>query len=186
MKHCFKSCFFPPSCCCHFKKLTYLQGRVTENMLPFIDSLPSWLELGQCGARSFLWVCHLGSGTQYIRPLSFAFPGHQQGAIRSAATCIQTSARIGCQPIHSRRRTSQVSTSSWTVGTEDSRNVTNAVADEIMSRVVKSAMQVPSQRVVPWERKRSQANRKSLRRTLKSDLTPEEARALAGTSELQL
>lgn len=72
------------------------------------------------------------------------------------------------------------------MGTEDSANVTNAVADEIMSRVVKSAMQVPSQRVVPWERKRSQANRKSLRRALKSDLTPVEARALAGTSELQL
>ncbi|XP_078204129.1 FH1/FH2 domain-containing protein 3 isoform X23 [Callithrix jacchus] len=80
------------------------------------------------------------------------------------------------------------STSSWTMGTDDSPNVTDDAADEIMDRIVKSATQVPSQRVVPRERKRSRANRKSLRRTLKSGLTPEEARALGlvGTSELQL
>uniref|UniRef100_A0A2K5VW39 Formin homology 2 domain containing 3 n=1 Tax=Macaca fascicularis TaxID=9541 RepID=A0A2K5VW39_MACFA len=85
-------------------------------------------------------------------------------------------------------RASRGSTSSWTMGTDDSPNVTDDAADEIMDRIVKSATQVPSQRVVPRERKRSRANRKSLRRTLKSGLTPEEARALGlvGTSELQL
>ncbi|KAM6149101.1 FH1/FH2 domain-containing protein 3 isoform 1-T1 [Erethizon dorsatum] len=90
--------------------------------------------------------------------------------------------------IRTRSRASRGSTSSWTVGTEDSPNVTDDAADEIMDRIVKSATQVPSQRVVPRERKRSRANRKSLRRTLKSGLTPEEARALGlvGTSELQL
>ncbi|XP_021092348.1 FH1/FH2 domain-containing protein 3 isoform X2 [Heterocephalus glaber] len=90
--------------------------------------------------------------------------------------------------IRTRSRASRGSTSSWTVGTDESPNVTDDAADEIMDRIVKSATQVPSQRVVPRERKRSRANRKSLRRTLKSGLTPEEARALGlvGTSELQL
>lgn len=53
------------------------------------------------------------------------------------------------------------STGSWTVGTDDSPNVTDDAADEIMDRIVKSATQVPSQRMVPRERKRSRANRKS-------------------------
>uniref|UniRef100_A0A2K5XI13 Formin homology 2 domain containing 3 n=1 Tax=Mandrillus leucophaeus TaxID=9568 RepID=A0A2K5XI13_MANLE len=90
--------------------------------------------------------------------------------------------------VRTRSRVSRGSTSSWTMGTDDSPNVTDDAADEIMDRIVKSATQVPSQRVVPRERKRSRANRKSLRRTLKSGLTPEEARALGlvGTSELQL
>ncbi|XP_075849609.1 FH1/FH2 domain-containing protein 3 isoform X5 [Microcebus murinus] len=90
--------------------------------------------------------------------------------------------------IRTRSRASRGSTGSWTMGTDDSPNVTDDAADEIMDRIVKSATQVPSQRVVPRERKRSRANRKSLRRTLKSGLTPEEARALGlvGTSELQL
>ncbi|KAM5222086.1 FH1/FH2 domain-containing protein 3 isoform 2-T2 [Ctenodactylus gundi] len=90
--------------------------------------------------------------------------------------------------IRTRSRASRGSSSSWTMGTDDSPNVTDDAADEIMDRIVKSATQVPSQRMVPRERKRSRANRKSLRRTLKSGLTPEEARALGlvGTSELQL
>ncbi|XP_027954162.1 FH1/FH2 domain-containing protein 3 isoform X3 [Eumetopias jubatus] len=90
--------------------------------------------------------------------------------------------------VRTRSRASRGSTSSWTMGTDDSSNVTDDAADEIMDRIVKSATQVPSQRVVPRERKRSRANRKSLRRTLKSGLTPEEARALGlvGTTELQL
>ncbi|XP_032277136.1 FH1/FH2 domain-containing protein 3 isoform X7 [Phoca vitulina] len=90
--------------------------------------------------------------------------------------------------VRTRSRASRGSTSSWTMGTDDSPNVTDDAADEIMDRIVKSATQVPSQRVVPRERKRSRANRKSLRRTLKSGLTPEEARALGlvGTTELQL
>ncbi|XP_027432321.1 FH1/FH2 domain-containing protein 3 isoform X3 [Zalophus californianus] len=101
--------------------------------------------------------------------------------------------------VRTRSRASRGSTSSWTMGTDDSSNVTDDAADEIMDRIVKSATQVPSQRVVPRERKRSRANRKSrpladlgfrveVRRTLKSGLTPEEARALGlvGTTELQL
>ncbi|XP_070277108.1 FH1/FH2 domain-containing protein 3 isoform X2 [Myotis yumanensis] len=90
--------------------------------------------------------------------------------------------------VRTRSRMSRGSASSWTMGTDDSPNVTDDAADEIMDRIVKSATQMPSQRVVPRERKRSRANRKSLRRTLKSGLTPEEARALGlvGTSELQL
>lgn len=47
------------------------------------------------------------------------------------------------------------------MGVDDSPNVTDDAADEIMDRIVKSATQVPSQRVVPRERKRSRANRKS-------------------------
>ncbi|XP_022351432.1 FH1/FH2 domain-containing protein 3 isoform X2 [Enhydra lutris kenyoni] len=90
--------------------------------------------------------------------------------------------------VRTRSRASRGSTSSWTMGTDDSPNVTDDAADEIMDRIVKSATQVPSQRVVPRERKRSRANRKSLRRTLKNGLTAEEARALGlvGTPELQL
>ncbi|XP_049757861.1 FH1/FH2 domain-containing protein 3 isoform X3 [Elephas maximus indicus] len=90
--------------------------------------------------------------------------------------------------VRTRSRASRGSTSSWTMGIDDSPNVTDDAADEIMDLIVKSATQVPSQRVVPRERKRSRANRKSLRRTLKSGLTPEEARALGlvNTSELQL
>ncbi|XP_043833833.1 FH1/FH2 domain-containing protein 3 isoform X3 [Dromiciops gliroides] len=91
--------------------------------------------------------------------------------------------------VRTRSRASRGSTSStWHAGMDDSPNVTDDAADEIMDRIVKSATQVPSQRVVPRERKRSRANRKSLRRTLKSGLTPEEARALGlvSTSEMQL
>ncbi|XP_071225149.1 FH1/FH2 domain-containing protein 3-like isoform X3 [Salvelinus alpinus] len=55
-------------------------------------------------------------------------------------------------------------------------------ADEIMDRIVRSATQGPSQRAVPRERRRSRANRKSLRRTLKNGLTPEEA-LLLGLSD---
>ncbi|XP_051019588.1 FH1/FH2 domain-containing protein 3 isoform X3 [Acomys russatus] len=90
--------------------------------------------------------------------------------------------------VRTRSRASRGSTGSWSMGTDESPSVPDDAADEIMDRIVKSATQVPSQRVVPRERKRSRANRKSLRRTLKSGLTPEEARALGlvGTSELQL
>ncbi|XP_075389244.1 FH1/FH2 domain-containing protein 3 isoform X2 [Tenrec ecaudatus] len=90
--------------------------------------------------------------------------------------------------IRTRSRANRGSTSSSTMGIDDSPNVTDDAADEIMDRIVKSATQVPSQRTVPRERKRSRANRKSLRRTLKSGLTAEEARALGlvSTSELQL
>nr|XP_058897302.1 FH1/FH2 domain-containing protein 3 isoform X7 [Kogia breviceps] len=63
--------------------------------------------------------------------------------------------------VRTRSRASRGSASSWTMGMDDSPNVTDDAADEIMDRIVKSATQVPSQRVVPRERKRSRANRKS-------------------------
>uniref|UniRef100_A0A4W3I9A3 Formin homology 2 domain containing 1 n=1 Tax=Callorhinchus milii TaxID=7868 RepID=A0A4W3I9A3_CALMI len=51
--------------------------------------------------------------------------------------------------------------------------------DEIMDRLVKSVTQTPNERPsTPKERKRSRANRKSLRRTLKSGLTPDVVQAL--------
>lgn len=58
------------------------------------------------------------------------------------------------------------------MGTDDSPNVTDDAADEIMDRIVKSATQVPSQRVVPRERKRSRANRKSCKCLGHSRVTP--------------
>ncbi|XP_054983809.1 FH1/FH2 domain-containing protein 3 isoform X9 [Sorex araneus] len=110
---------------------------------------------------------------------------NMKAVLKTSSPSVEDATPVG---VRLRSRASRGSTSSWTVGTDDSPNVTDDAADEIMDRIVKSATQVPSQRVVPRERKRSRANRKSLRRTLKSGLTPEEARALGlvGTSELQL
>uniref|UniRef100_A0A2D4HX27 FH2 domain-containing protein n=2 Tax=Micrurus lemniscatus lemniscatus TaxID=129467 RepID=A0A2D4HX27_MICLE len=92
--------------------------------------------------------------------------------------------------IRTRSRASQVSGNPGPCNpsNDDLTNATDNAADEIMDRIVKSATQVPSQRVVPKERKRSRANRKSIRRTLKSGLSPEEAKALGlmGTSEMQV
>ncbi|XP_039592631.1 FH1/FH2 domain-containing protein 3-like isoform X5 [Polypterus senegalus] len=87
-----------------------------------------------------------------------------------------------------RTRASRGRVGSWNPTNDDSPNATDDAADEIMDRIVKSATQVPSQRAVPRERKRSRANRKSLRRTLKTGLTPEEAKALGlvSTSEMQV
>ncbi|CAL8372505.1 unnamed protein product [Boreogadus saida] len=61
---------------------------------------------------------------------------------------------------------------------EDSPACGDDAADEIMERIVRSATQGPGTRTQPRERRRSRANRKSLRRTLKTGLTPEEALAL--------
>ncbi|XP_034272205.1 FH1/FH2 domain-containing protein 3 isoform X4 [Pantherophis guttatus] len=90
--------------------------------------------------------------------------------------------------IRTRSRANQGNAGSWNPSNDDLTNATDNAADEIMDRIVKSATQVPSQRVVPKERKRSRANRKSIRRTLKSGLSPEEAKALGlmGTSEMQV
>ncbi|XP_056154438.1 FH1/FH2 domain-containing protein 3 [Lampris incognitus] len=66
----------------------------------------------------------------------------------------------------------------WTPPVEDSQICGDDAADEIMERIVRSATQGPGTRTQPRERRRSRANRKSLRRTLKSGLTPEEALAL--------
>ncbi|XP_069595439.1 FH1/FH2 domain-containing protein 1 isoform X2 [Ranitomeya imitator] len=62
-------------------------------------------------------------------------------------------------------------------------------SDEIMDRLVQSVTQNPNPRVVaPKERKRSRANRKSLRRTLKSGLSDDlvQALGLSKTSEVSV
>ncbi|XP_023286818.1 FH1/FH2 domain-containing protein 3 isoform X3 [Seriola lalandi dorsalis] len=64
---------------------------------------------------------------------------------------------------------------------EDTQICGDDAADEIMERIVRSATQGPGTRAQPRERRRSRANRKSLRRTLKNGLTPEEALALGLT-----
>ncbi|NWS99860.1 FHOD3 protein, partial [Mionectes macconnelli] len=63
--------------------------------------------------------------------------------------------------VRTRSRASRGRIGSWNAGNDDSPNATDDAADEIMDRIVKSATQVPSQRAVPRERKRSRANRKS-------------------------
>ncbi|XP_049587122.1 FH1/FH2 domain-containing protein 3 isoform X2 [Syngnathus scovelli] len=67
---------------------------------------------------------------------------------------------------------------SWCIANDDTINCTDDTADEIMERIVRSATQGPGQRTQPRERRRSRVNRKSLRRTLKSGLTSEEANVL--------
>ncbi|KAK7886644.1 hypothetical protein WMY93_026265 [Mugilogobius chulae] len=75
----------------------------------------------------------------------------------------------------------------WCTTNDDPVNCTDDTADEIMERIVRSATQGPSQRTLPRERRRSRANRKSLRRTLRDGLTTEEANALGlSSSELQV
>uniref|UniRef100_A0A8C4GYW4 Formin homology 2 domain containing 3a n=1 Tax=Dicentrarchus labrax TaxID=13489 RepID=A0A8C4GYW4_DICLA len=69
----------------------------------------------------------------------------------------------------------------WTPPVEDTQLCGDDAADEIMERIVRSATQGPGTRAQPRERRRSRANRKSLRRTLKNGLTPEEALALGLT-----
>ncbi|XP_041664668.1 FH1/FH2 domain-containing protein 3 isoform X2 [Cheilinus undulatus] len=68
-----------------------------------------------------------------------------------------------------------------TPAVEDPQICGDDAADEIMERIVRSATQGPGTRAQPRERRRSRANRKSLRRTLKNGLTPEEALALGLT-----
>uniref|UniRef100_A0A1A8DY10 Formin homology 2 domain containing 3 n=1 Tax=Nothobranchius kadleci TaxID=1051664 RepID=A0A1A8DY10_NOTKA len=68
-----------------------------------------------------------------------------------------------------------------TTAVEDTQTCGDDAADEIMERIVRSATQGPGTRAQPRERRRSRANRKSLRRTLKNGLTPEEALALGLT-----
>ncbi|XP_030013183.1 FH1/FH2 domain-containing protein 3 isoform X3 [Sphaeramia orbicularis] len=76
----------------------------------------------------------------------------------------------------------------WCTTNDDPVNCTDDTADEIMERIVRSATQGPGPRTQPRERRRSRANRKSLRRTLKSGLTTEEANALglSSGSEMQV
>ncbi|KAM8947620.1 FH1/FH2 domain-containing protein 1 isoform 2-T2 [Pelodytes ibericus] len=64
-------------------------------------------------------------------------------------------------------------------GNKEESGVPSDTSDEIMDRLVQSVTQNPNPRVVnPKERKRSRANRKSLRRTLKSGLSDDLAQAL--------
>ncbi|XP_046702734.1 FH1/FH2 domain-containing protein 3 isoform X1 [Silurus meridionalis] len=90
--------------------------------------------------------------------------------------------------LRTRTRASRGRMGLWSSASEDTSNCMEDTADEIMERIVKSATQGPSQRSLPRERRRSRANRKSLRRTLKNGLTPEEAQALglASGSEMQV
>ncbi|XP_036949430.1 FH1/FH2 domain-containing protein 3 isoform X5 [Acanthopagrus latus] len=69
----------------------------------------------------------------------------------------------------------------WAPPADDTQICGDDAADEIMERIVRSATQGPGTRAQPRERRRSRANRKSLRRTLKNGLTPEEALALGLT-----
>ncbi|XP_077453970.1 FH1/FH2 domain-containing protein 3 isoform X2 [Stigmatopora argus] len=76
----------------------------------------------------------------------------------------------------------------WCIANDDTINCTDDTADEIMERIVRSATQAPGPRSQPRERRRSRVNRKSLRRTLKSGLTSEEANVLglSGSSDMQV
>ncbi|XP_072416653.1 FH1/FH2 domain-containing protein 3 isoform X15 [Chiloscyllium punctatum] len=111
---------------------------------------------------------------------------NMKAVLKTSAPCGEVTTAV--PGVRTRTRASRGRVGSWTAGNDDSPNATDDAADEIMDRIVKSATQVPNQRAVPRERKRSRANRKSLRRTLKSGLTPEEAKALGllSTSEMQV
>uniref|UniRef100_A0A674PP51 Formin homology 2 domain containing 3 n=1 Tax=Takifugu rubripes TaxID=31033 RepID=A0A674PP51_TAKRU len=87
-----------------------------------------------------------------------------------------------------RTRTRAARVAPWCPASDDLLNGADDTADEIMERIVRSATQGPSQRTQPRERRRSRVNRKSLRRTLKNGLTPEEANALglSSGSEMQV
>nr|XP_042698241.1 FH1/FH2 domain-containing protein 3 isoform X16 [Chrysemys picta bellii] len=110
---------------------------------------------------------------------------NMKAVLKTSSSSGESTTALG---VRTRSRASRGRIGSWNAAGDDSPNATDDAADEIMDRIVKSATQVPSQRAVPRERKRSRANRKSLRRTLKSGLTPEEAKALGliSTSEMQV
>uniref|UniRef100_A0A8C9WJB0 Formin homology 2 domain containing 3 n=1 Tax=Scleropages formosus TaxID=113540 RepID=A0A8C9WJB0_SCLFO len=90
--------------------------------------------------------------------------------------------------LRTRTRASRGRMGSWSAVNDESLVTTEDTADEIMERIVRSATQGPSHRTLPLERRRSRANRKSLRRTRKGGLTPEEAQALGlvSSSEMQV
>ncbi|KAG9281488.1 FH1/FH2 domain-containing protein 3-like [Astyanax mexicanus] len=106
-----------------------------------------------------------------------------KGSLQSGST--ETSVLPGLRT-RSRVRPSRGRTA-WAAANEDAPGVTDDGADEIMERIVRSATQSPRDRTQPRERRRSRANRKSLRRTLNNGLTPEEAQALGlEDSEMQV
>ncbi|NXA43464.1 FHOD3 protein, partial [Eudromia elegans] len=83
---------------------------------------------------------------------------HMKAVLKTSSLGGESTATLG---IRTRSRASRGRIGSWNAGNDDSPNATDDAADEIMDRIVKSATQVPSQRAVPRERKRSRANRKS-------------------------
>ncbi|NXP49136.1 FHOD3 protein, partial [Heliornis fulica] len=83
---------------------------------------------------------------------------NMKAVLKTSSICGESTAALG---VRTRSRASRGRISSWNAGNDDSPNATDDAADEIMDRIVKSATQVPSQRAVPRERKRSRANRKS-------------------------
>ncbi|XP_068792266.1 FH1/FH2 domain-containing protein 3 isoform X1 [Struthio camelus] len=83
---------------------------------------------------------------------------HMKAVLKTSSVGGESTAALG---VRTRSRASRGRVGSWNAGNDDSPNATDDAADEIMDRIVKSATQVPSQRAVPRERKRSRANRKS-------------------------
>ncbi|NWR28324.1 FHOD3 protein, partial [Tachuris rubrigastra] len=83
---------------------------------------------------------------------------NMKAVLKTSSAGGETTMALG---VRTRSRASRGRIGSWNAGNDDSPNATDDAADEIMDRIVKSATQVPSQRAVPRERKRSRANRKS-------------------------
>nr|XP_056713817.1 FH1/FH2 domain-containing protein 3 [Euleptes europaea] len=83
---------------------------------------------------------------------------HMKAVLKTSSPSGENTTMLG---VRTRSRASRGRVGSWTAGNDESPNATDDAADEIMDRIVKSATQVPSQRAVPRERKRSRANRKS-------------------------
>ncbi|MGH0137879.1 UNVERIFIED_CONTAM: hypothetical protein FKN15_065040 [Acipenser sinensis] len=81
--------------------------------------------------------------------------------IVKSATQVPSQRAVPRERKRSRANRKSCRVGSWNPVNDDSPNATDDAADEIMDRIVKSATQVPSQRAVPRERKRSRANRKS-------------------------
>ncbi|XP_029867772.1 FH1/FH2 domain-containing protein 3 isoform X9 [Aquila chrysaetos chrysaetos] len=87
---------------------------------------------------------------------------NMKAVLKTSSVSGESTAALG---VRTRSRASRGRIGSWNAGNDDSPNATDDAADEIMDRIVKSATQVPSQRAVPRERKRSRANRKSSPKT---------------------
>nr|XP_020660578.1 FH1/FH2 domain-containing protein 3 isoform X4 [Pogona vitticeps] len=83
---------------------------------------------------------------------------NMKAVLKTSSPSVENATVLG---VRTRSRASRGRIGSWNTGIDDSPNATDDTADEIMDRIVKSATQVPNQRAVPRERKRSRANRKS-------------------------
>ncbi|XP_057690759.1 FH1/FH2 domain-containing protein 3 isoform X1 [Corythoichthys intestinalis] len=111
--------------------------------------------------------------------------GVQKGGVQGGES--ETSTVPGLRS-RTRASSSRTRVPPWCIANDDAINCMDDTADEIMERIVRSATQGPGQRSQPRERRRSRVNRKSLRRTLKSGLTSEEANVLglSGASDMQV